>query len=82
MKSSPPDPADIHGMRALSIRQPYDELILRGIKTVELGSRSTKIVRERFYIYACKARATSPCFPCRAAADRRPLRQAQDCVVG
>jgi hypothetical protein len=32
-------------------------LILRGIKTVELRSRSTNIVGERFYIYACKARA-------------------------
>jgi hypothetical protein len=55
-------------MRALSIRQPYAELIpsassgqaLRGIKTdfgelsraVELRSRSTRIVGERFYIYA------------------------------
>jgi predicted transcriptional regulator len=29
-------------MRALSIRQPYAELILRGIKTVELRSRSTR----------------------------------------
>src|SRR5215213_5322185 len=47
-------------MRALSIRQPYAELILRGIKTVELRSRSTRIVGERFYIYACKARATPP----------------------
>src|SRR4051812_27662401 len=44
-------------MRALSIRQPYAELILRGIKTVELRSRSTVIVGERFYIYACKAKA-------------------------
>jgi hypothetical protein len=49
-------------MRALSIRQPYAELIpstysgqaLRGIKTAELRSISTTIVRERFYIYACK----------------------------
>jgi hypothetical protein len=49
-------------MRALSIRQPYAELIpsassgqaLRGIKTVELRSRSTNIVGERFYIYASK----------------------------
>ncbi len=47
-------------MRALSIRQPYAELILRGIKTVELRSRSTRIVGERFYIYACKAKATPP----------------------
>src|ERR1043165_6797946 len=44
-------------MRALSIRQPYAELILRGIKTVELRSRATSIVGERFYIYACKAKA-------------------------
>lgn len=47
-------------MRALSIRQPYAELILRGIKTVELRSRSTNIVGERFYIYAAKARAIPP----------------------
>ena len=47
-------------MRALSIRQPYAELILRGIKTVELRSRSTNIVGERFYIYASKARAIPP----------------------
>ena len=31
-------------MRALSIRQPYAELILRGIKTAELRSMSTTIV--------------------------------------
>src|SRR4051812_35944260 len=47
-------------MRALSIRQPYAELILRGIKTAELRSRSTRIVGERFYIYACKTKATPP----------------------
>jgi hypothetical protein len=41
-------------MRALSIRQPFAELILRGIKTVELRSRATSIVGERFYIYAAK----------------------------
>src|SRR5262249_46912148 len=41
-------------MLALSIRQPYAELILRGIKTVEYRSRSTRIVGERFYIYASK----------------------------
>src|SRR5205823_5819287 len=43
-------------MRALSIRQPFAELILRGIKTVELRSRSTSIVGERFLIYASKGR--------------------------
>jgi len=41
-------------MRALSIRQPYAELILRGIKTIEYRSRPTKIIGERFYIYAAK----------------------------
>jgi hypothetical protein len=34
-------------LRALSIRQPYAELILRGIKTVELRSVSTNILGER-----------------------------------
>ena len=47
-------------MRALSIRQPYAELILRGIKTAELRSMSTTIVGERFFIYACKAKAMQP----------------------
>jgi len=37
---------------ALSIRQPYAEEILRGIKTVEYRSRKTGIVRQRFYIHA------------------------------
>ncbi len=44
-------------MRALSIRQPYAELILRGIKTVEYRSRSTRIIGERFHIYASLTRA-------------------------
>lgn len=47
-------------MLALSIRQPYAELILRGIKTVELRSKPTRIIGERFYIYACKAKAKIP----------------------
>lgn len=41
-------------MRALSIRQPWAELIMRGVKTVEYRSRPTRIVGERFYIYAAK----------------------------
>lgn len=41
-------------MRALSIRQPYAELILRGIKKVEYRSRRTAIIGQRFYIYASK----------------------------
>ncbi len=44
-------------MLALSIRQPYAELILRGIKTVELRSRSTRIIDKPFWIYASKVRA-------------------------
>ncbi|HRK32106.1 MAG TPA: ASCH domain-containing protein [Tepidisphaeraceae bacterium] len=46
-------------MLALSIRQPYAELILRGMKTIEYRSRETRIVGERFYIYASKKRAES-----------------------
>jgi hypothetical protein len=44
-------------MRALSIRQPWAELILRGVKTVEYRSRPTRIIGERFYIYASKTSA-------------------------
>jgi hypothetical protein len=44
-------------MRALSIRQPYAELILRGIKRIEYRTRPTRIIGERFYIYASKKRA-------------------------
>ena len=44
-------------MRALSIRQPFAELILRGIKTAELRSRATSIIGERFYIDAAKGKA-------------------------
>lgn len=44
-------------MLVLSIRQPYAELILRGIKTAELQSRATTIIGERFYLYAAKAKA-------------------------
>jgi hypothetical protein len=38
-------------MRALSIPQPYAELILRGIKAAEYRSRATAIIGERFHIY-------------------------------
>ena len=41
-------------MRALSIRQPFAELILRGMKTVEYRSRPTRIIGERFFIYASR----------------------------
>ena len=52
--------ADKKGMRALSIRQPYAELILRGtcgeqIKPIEFRSRPTKIIGQRFYIICQQA---------------------------
>src|SRR5688572_5893099 len=46
-------------MLALSIRQPYAELILRGIKTVEYRSRPTRIIGRRFHIYASKGAAAA-----------------------
>lgn len=47
---------DNNGVRALSIRQPYVELILRGVKPIEFRSFATRIIGERFYIYASKWR--------------------------
>lgn len=41
-------------MRALSIRQPYAEEILQGIKTIEYRPNPTKKVGECFFIYAAK----------------------------
>jgi len=41
-------------MRALSIKQPYVEEILQGLKTMEYRSRRTRVIGERFYIYALK----------------------------
>jgi hypothetical protein len=54
--------ADKKGMRALSIRQPYAELILRGIKPIEFRSRPTKRIGERFYIYASQQWAEGKLF--------------------
>lgn len=42
-------------MRALSVRQPWAELILLGHKTIEVRSRRT-VLRERVFIYASKNR--------------------------
>jgi hypothetical protein len=42
-------------MRALSIRQPWAEFILRGHKTIEVRSRRTNIL-ERVHIYAGRNR--------------------------
>lgn len=47
-------------MLALSIRQPFAELILRGLKTIEYRSRPTRIIGQRFLIYASKRRWTTP----------------------
>lgn len=41
-------------MLALSIRQPYAELILRGEKVVEYRSRPTRLIGVRFAIYAAR----------------------------
>ena len=41
--------------RALSIRQPHAEAIMRGVKKIEYRSRTTKI-RGRIYIYASLGR--------------------------
>lgn len=45
-------------MRALSIRQPWAELILQGLKTIECRSRPTS-VRGRVWIYAARGPATT-----------------------
>lgn len=47
-------------MLALSIRQPYAELILRGIKTIEYRTRPTRIIGRRFHLYAARAKANVP----------------------
>src|SRR5688572_10392639 len=47
-------------MRALSIRQPFAEMILRGMKTVEYRTRPTRIIGERFWIYASKGKSQNP----------------------
>ncbi|NJL31899.1 MAG: ASCH domain-containing protein [Phycisphaerales bacterium] len=56
-------------MRALSIRQPYAEEILRGIKKIEYRSIPTRIIGERFYIYATKVPGKPDRF---AALDAKP----------
>lgn len=42
-------------MRALSVRQPYVEAILRGVKTIEYRPVRTSIIDEEFYLYASTA---------------------------
>ena len=43
------------GVRALSVRQPHAEAIIRGVKKIEYRTRATRI-RERIYIYASLGR--------------------------
>jgi hypothetical protein len=55
---------------ALGIRQPWAELILRGIKTIEVRSLPTSI-RGPIYVYASKRIADTE--PARAAATRHKV---------
>src|SRR5262245_39009177 len=55
----PPKMARNRHMRALSVRQTFAELILRGIKTVEYRTLPTRVIGERFWIYASKRPAFS-----------------------
>jgi hypothetical protein len=71
-------------MRALSIRQPYAELILRGIKPIEFRSRPTTIIGERFYIYAAKQWAAGKLFlaGCRPAEQRSEVKGQKSANAG
>lgn len=59
-------------MLALSIRQPYVELILRGMKTVEFRSRATRVVGKRFYLYAARPKTRDERLDARAIAALGP----------
>jgi hypothetical protein len=50
-----PDP----GIIALGVRQPWAELIVRGIKTIEVRSQNTRL-RGTIYLYAAKKFSTLP----------------------
>jgi predicted transcriptional regulator len=54
-------------MRALSIRQPYAEEILRGIKKWEIRSRPTRKIGQTFYIYVGQQPARETDCPARFA---------------
>lgn len=60
-----PDPEII----ALGVRQPWVELILRGIKTIEVRSQNTR-VRGTIYLYAAKKLSTLPAADVAARANR------------
>lgn len=63
---SPIDPDRI----ALGVQQPWAELIVRGIKTIEVRSTSAR-VRGRIYVYASRRPSALP--DARVAADRHDL---------
>ena len=65
-------------MRALSVRQPYAELIMRGDKKVEYRSKPTNI-RERVYIYAAKRPGKVEAFE---AAEVQPAELPTSVLVG
>jgi hypothetical protein len=54
------DPSPDRNRIALSIQQPWAELILRGIKTVEIRKTSTRI-RGEVYLYAAKQFSSLSC---------------------
>ena len=60
MRTLPDTLCIVTPLRALSVRQPYAEMILRGIKTVEYRTRPTRIIDERFFIYAAKGKPPTP----------------------
>ena len=69
-----PKNADLCSVLALSIRQPFAELILRGIKTVEYRTRPTRIIGRRFWIYASRKKLS-------VANDQWPVKFADNIVV-
>ncbi len=69
---------DILQMRALSVRQPWVELILRGTKTVEYRSTPT-LIRERVLLYASRILAAPEAF---ASAKLKPGSLVRGAVVG
>lgn len=72
MKRSHPD----HSLIALGVRQPWAELIVRGIKTVEVRTVPTR-VRGTIYVYA--SRTLSTLDQAGIAADRQGIETDQLC---
>lgn len=72
---SPPSPDP--NVIALGIKQPWAELILRGVKTLEVRSSHTQ-VRGKIYLYASKKPADHPAAR-RAAAEQKIDAQSLPC---